>query len=440
MIRDPRRGKLAAVTTGPTHRAAGFLAALLTFASVAAADPLPAVRADGTRWVTRDGGPIVLRGVNLGNWLILERWMFRFDKGQWEDQAGLEALLADRFGVAAKDRLLDVHREHWIIDRDLELAKSFGFNAVRVPFHYGLLVDEADPGGPLRADAFRWLDRAVDLAERHGLYVVLDMHSAPGGQSDAHHAWRGGQNAFWGDPANWRHAARLWGEIASRYRDRPNVAAYDLLNEPYGVAGDRAADLLPRATRPMVEAVRAAGSEQIVLLSGTAAMELDFYDPPADLGWDNVGFTLHEYPGRYGHERTRENVLGWFDWAHPRVAAQVDRLGGPFLMGEHNTNFREPGLDGADLQSRQFASHAARGFASTLWCLKLLRNDDGEWSSFALATNARPVARPDLRTATYDEIADYFRRVGAMEYEVDETLRRRLQTDFGGDPATRPAV
>jgi glucan 1,3-beta-glucosidase len=399
--------------------------------------PLPPVQADGQRWVTADGEPIDLRGVNLGNWLILERWMFRFDDDQWADQAQLEAILARRFGPDAVDGLLDVHRAHWIQDRDLELARSFGFNVVRVPFHYGLLVDEAEPGGPLRDDAFEWLDRAVDLAERHGLYVILGMHSVPGGQSDAHHAWRGGVNGFWDDPDRWHAAARLWGEVAARYKDRPSVAAYGVLNEPFGVEGERAAVLLPKAMRPIVEAIREAGSDQVILLPGTAALDIDFYAVPASLGWHNVGFTLHEYPGRYGHPRSERSILDWIEFAHPHIAEQLAELDAPFLIGEHNVNFREAELDGPGLQARLFASHASRGWASTMWSLKLVRDDDGRWSSFGLLTNRDPIPRPDVRTASRDEISDYFRRVGSMAYDIDGPLRTALLDLV---PATRPGT
>jgi glucan 1,3-beta-glucosidase len=410
-----------------------LLGAICFPAALASARPtLPAIRTDGTRWVGADGNPVALQGVNLGNWLILERWMFRYERDQWADQYELEKRLTDRFGEATKDRLLDVHREHWIGDEEMRLAKSFGFNTVRVPFHYGLLVAEDQPASrKLKPGAFRWLDRAVELAERHGMYLILGMHSVPGGQSDAHHTWRADRNQFWDQPEAQRQVAWLWGQIAGRYADRSHVAAYDLINEPYGVDGERAAELLPAVTRPIFEAIRDAGSEQVVLLPGPAAPELSFYPPPAEAGWDNVGFTLHEYPGRYGHERSAQNILDWFEIVHPLIQKQLDRLDAPFLMGEFNVNFRA--LDGPALQRRQFESYLHRGWASTIWCLKLVRDDDGRVSSFALLTNTDPISRPDLRTAGEREIEAYFTRLGEMNYTIDDTLRRTLRDLFSYD-------
>src|SRR5678815_1339579 len=107
---------------------------LLALVPLAGAADLPRIHADGTRYVDDAGRPVILRGCNLGNWLVLEMWMCHWDGAgdQWE----VERILAERFGVEQKDRWLDKYRESFIQDRDFELIKSFGFNCVRIPFHY----------------------------------------------------------------------------------------------------------------------------------------------------------------------------------------------------------------------------------------------------------------------------------------------------------------
>ena len=80
---------------------------------------------------------------------------------------------------------------------------------------------------------FRWLDHALDLAERNGVYVILDMHGVPGGQSKEHHTGQANRNQLYTDPAAQQRFVDLWRLIAQRYQHRNVIAAYDLMNEPY---------------------------------------------------------------------------------------------------------------------------------------------------------------------------------------------------------------
>ncbi|HEX7071919.1 MAG TPA: hypothetical protein VF190_13985, partial [Rhodothermales bacterium] len=127
------------------------------------------LRTEGHRIVDESGAPIILRGVNLGNWLMMEMWMLGVS-GNVPDQYTFENVLTERFGEEEKDRLMDLYRESFITERDFEIIRSFDMNVVRVPFWYTLLEDDDNPF-VLRPDAFEWLDRAIELAEAHGLYV-----------------------------------------------------------------------------------------------------------------------------------------------------------------------------------------------------------------------------------------------------------------------------
>jgi len=180
------------------------------------------LQARGTEIVNAKGERVELRGCNLGNWFLLEMWML--DIHDIRDQHEFELILERRFGRARKDRLMDVYRANWIHERDFPIVKRFGFNTVRLPFHYSLLEDDARPF-ELKPDAFRWLDHAVELAEKHGLYVILDLHGVQGGQSDDHTTGRAGQNKLWDSQRSQERVAWLWGEIAAHYKDSEIVAA-----------------------------------------------------------------------------------------------------------------------------------------------------------------------------------------------------------------------
>src|SRR5436190_7092765 len=200
--------------------------------AAAHASPLPPLHADGTRMVDPAGKPVTLRGCNLGNWLMIEPWML--DKCiDVQDQGELTDILRRRFGDEPGMRLTDLYRESYITARDFDLIKSFGFNVVRVPFDFRLLQDEAPPYA-MRSDAFRWLDRALELAEDAGVYVILDMHGVPAGQSNQMHTGRANQQPeIWDDAAAQQRMCDLWKRIAQRYKDRSVISAYDIVNEPY---------------------------------------------------------------------------------------------------------------------------------------------------------------------------------------------------------------
>ena len=77
---------------------------------------------------------------------------------------------------------MEVYRDNWITPRDFKIIKSFGFNTIRLPFNYRLLQDDEKPF-ELKKDAFKWLDRAIEMAEAEGIYVILDMHGVPAGRA-----------------------------------------------------------------------------------------------------------------------------------------------------------------------------------------------------------------------------------------------------------------
>ncbi|MEO1235533.1 MAG: cellulase family glycosylhydrolase [Planctomycetota bacterium] len=378
---------------------------------------------------------MTLRGMNLGNWLVAERWMMRYPKTQFEDQAGLEALLAERFGEAEMRRLVERFREHWITRDDLKLLRSFGFNTVRVPLLCDLLLDDADAlDGPgqegrvleLRDDAWRWLDRVVAWAEAEGMYVILDLHGTPGRQSREHHTGRHGVNRLWDSAEAQRRTVWLWRRIAERYAGRPNVVAYDLINEPYADFERNVRPELNRLIDQIVRAVREVDPDTVMFAPAVLGNDFWFYGSPAERGWTHVGFTFHPYPGRYGSPRTQETFDTFFGEALPWFAARQRELDAPILIGEFGAKFEA--LGGAELLRRQYDAFAGYGWAATAWGYKVLTPDPAAEppSTFGLLWNAEPVTLPDLRTASLGEIEAFFTSFGTMRWTIDEVAREAL--------------
>lgn len=323
------------------------------------------------------GDPVILRGCNLGNWLLLEMWMLNLGLA---DQHALEELLASRFGAAEKNRLMDVYRANFVTERDFDLLDDFGFNVVRLPFWHTLMEEDSAPF-TLKPGAFEWLDRAIELARERGIHVILDMHGAPGGQGWEHHTGWGGRNLLWSDPVAQDRTAWLWGEIAARYRGERAVAAYDLLNEPWGGTEEQLRALAYR----LHDAVRAEDPNHVVLLPAHLS-GIWFYDAPAALGQTDVAFTHHFYPGLFGGSPTVEAHQQHFNDTLPWWDVMVGERNAPFLLGEMNVVHDSAG--GGEMMRHHYDASAARGWATTMWSWKTLSPEGGAGTDvWHLATN-----------------------------------------------------
>ncbi|MBN1269637.1 MAG: cellulase family glycosylhydrolase [Kiritimatiellae bacterium] len=413
-------------------------------APVAAARP-SLLRAQGTKIVDAEGRPVILKGCNLGNWLLLEMWML--DLREIQDQHQFEAILAERFGAAKKDHLMEVYRENWIRARDFEVIRRFGFNTVRLPFNCGLLEDEGRPF-ELKPDAFKWLDRAIEMAKEHKLYVILDLHGVPGGQSLDHTTGQAGRNRLWTDPQAQERTVWLWKQIAARYRDSATVAAYDVINEPFGDGKtDAHLDALVALVDNLYWAIRSVDPEHLIFIPG-AHQGIEFYGAPSERGWSNVGFTEHYYPGLFGGEPSRDTHARFIARKIAWRAGYLERIQAPFLVGEFNVVFQFVG--GAALMRHYYDLYASKGWAATMWSYKLVQKQGGmPEDTWCMVKNRADLAPLSPATASADQIEVYFRWLGSMDYSYYDNLGAALTMKappaiqlppYGAMPIEPPAV
>ncbi len=165
-----------------------------------------------------------LRGVNLGSWLVLEKWMVP-DLYQGTD-APDEYNLCLTLGDQAKGRL-NHHRETFITAEDFRWIRDCGLNAVRLPVGYWAL--EA-PKPYVESGAF--IDFALEQAQQNGLKLLLDLHGAPGSQNGWDHSGRVGPINWPNDPQNILETLRVLESFAQKYGRHPALYGIELLNEP----------------------------------------------------------------------------------------------------------------------------------------------------------------------------------------------------------------
>jgi endoglucanase len=179
---------------------------------------------DHKQIVDSAGKPLLLRATNLGNWLVPEGYMWLFQDGP-QSPAEIRALVSELLGPEGSSAFWQKYRENYVTREDLALLHRATFNAIRVPLHYSLF--ESDD-----AEGFKLLDRLIIWSRAESLYVILDLHAAPGGQTGTNIDDSAGYPWLYESPQEQEHLIAIWRRLATRYRDEPAVLGYDLLNEP----------------------------------------------------------------------------------------------------------------------------------------------------------------------------------------------------------------
>jgi glucan 1,3-beta-glucosidase len=165
-----------------------------------------------------------LRGVNLGGWLVLEKWMtpslFR----------GLKA--TDEYGLCSSPNaviksMLKTHRDTFITAADFRWLKSNGIKTVRLPVGYWIFGDEDPYYG-----AIEYVDKAFGWARAYDIRILLDLHGAPGSQNGTAHSGREGACTWQAKPENIIKTLSVVQKLAERYKGRAELLGIELLNEP----------------------------------------------------------------------------------------------------------------------------------------------------------------------------------------------------------------
>lgn len=369
----------------------------LSIQNAAPSAPLGWVHVQGTQLVGPDGKPVTVRGVNLGGWLVQEPWMMPLASTQQggpaiKDQATLWNTVAQRFGPAEMNKIRDAYRSAWLTDADFARIKAAGFTTVRVPFTY---ADLQEPDGT------KWLDWEIQAAAKHGLYTILDLHGAPGGQSTAMHTGQADQNQFFKNPADVQKAAHLWQQLAARYADNPAVLGYDLLNEPMGATSTQQ---LYQAQNALYQAIRKVDTKHVIFFED-GYKGVDTFPDPKQYGWHNVAFSIHQYD----FNAKPADQLKALQSTLNKVKAVEKKRGVPVYIGEFNV----PDTDSKTLAKFVGALNDAQ-LPWTMWTYKVVTSGSSKNSVWGLYRNTTSV--PGLDVA-HDSEAQLLAKIDAMRTE-----------------------
>jgi endoglucanase len=255
---------------------------------------LSMLHASGRSIVNANGQTVILQGVNLGGWFIMEKWMCPLDSGSLPDTYSVMQMLDQRFGVATEQSLIKTYQQSWITATDLDNIKNAGFNVVRVPVWWGQFYPLNNiSNSSWRADAFDVLDWLVSQAGARGIYVIIDMHGVVGSQSTSGDTGQQNNNSYWTDSNNQGNTAYMWWQIANHYKGNPTIAGYDLMNEPMNPPNSQAPIT---AQNSLYQTVRSADPDHIVIFEGTwGSWNWSMLPNPSQFGWTNVVYQMHEY-------------------------------------------------------------------------------------------------------------------------------------------------
>jgi aryl-phospho-beta-D-glucosidase BglC (GH1 family) len=200
----------------------------------------------------------------------------------------IAALVLELLGPEGSDAFWRKYRENYVTREDIVLLHWAGFNAVRVPLHYSLFESAG-------AEGFRLLDRLIGWSRAENLYVILDLHAAPGGQTGANIDDSAGYPWLHGSPQEQEHLLAIWQRMATHYRDEPAVLGYDLLNEPIPHFPKLAPlnSALEPLCRKLSGEIRKVDAHHVLFLGG-AQWDGNFsvFGKPFDT---NTAYTFHKY-------------------------------------------------------------------------------------------------------------------------------------------------
>lgn len=255
------------------------------------------LKTENQKIINEQGEEVILKGIGLGGWMLQEGYMMQtasFASSQHE----LKQKISELIGEQGMNDFYDLWLANHCRKIDIDSLARWGFNSVRLPMHYNLftLPIEQEP----RPGTNTWLDKGFELTDSllswcaaNEIYLILDLHAAPGGQgyevsiSD----YDPSKPSLWESQSNRDKTVALWRKLAQRYADEPWIGGYDLINEVnWNLPGNI---LLKNLYQEITNAIRDVDSKHIIFIEGNwFANDFSGLTPPWD---DNMAYSFHKY-------------------------------------------------------------------------------------------------------------------------------------------------
>lgn len=289
------------------------------------------LKVNGPQIVNGQGQNVLLRGIGLGGWMLQEPYMLQLSKVTVA-QYDIKAKITDLIGKKNCEKFYSAWLKNMITQRDIDSLKVWGFNSIRLPMHYNLYTLPVEQEPVKGKDT--WLKTGFDLTDKllswcreNKIYLILDLHAAPGGQGDDKPIADVDTTKpkLWESDFNQLKTISLWKKLASRYADEEWIAGYDLINETnYKMEGN---EPLRKLFLEITSAIRSVDSNHIIFIEGNQfANDYTGLTPPWD---ENMAYSFH----KYWNPATVETIQKYIDLR--------EKYNVPFWMGESGENNNE---------------------------------------------------------------------------------------------------
>ncbi|MDF2187344.1 cellulase family glycosylhydrolase [Paraflavitalea sp. CAU 1676] len=278
------------------------------------------LKASGKYIVNEKGEKVILRGMGLGGWMLQEGYMFKLSNiGQ---QYRIKAKIEEVVGKEKTAQFYEAWLANHTTKEDIDSMAAWGFNSIRLPFHYNLYtppVEEEKVAGQQTwlNKGFEMTDALLQWCKANRMYLILDLHAAPGGQgNDLNISDRDpSKPSTWDSEANQQKTVALWRKLAERYANEPWIGGYDIINEPNwgfedpkdvrGTAENKNAPLR-KLMMDITKAIREVDNNHIIIIEGNGFGNNYRGVLPV---WDNnMVLSFHKY-GNFNNADAIRNFL-----------------------------------------------------------------------------------------------------------------------------------
>ncbi|MFC2084169.1 cellulase family glycosylhydrolase [Bacteroidota bacterium] len=319
------------------------------------------LKTSGKTIVDGNNNEVLLKGIGLGGWLLQEGYMLQtssFANAEHE----IRETISDLIGEEKTQEFYEKYWENYVREIDIQKISEWDFNSIRLPMHYNKLTN-LENNNTYYEKGFEQIDLLLEWCKKYELYLILDLHGAPGGQSaEGISDYDPTKPSLWESETNKEITVKLWRKLAERYANETWIGGYDVINEP-------ACDLGP-TNQPLrelyidiTEAIREVDTNHIIFIEGNwYATTFTGLTPPWD---DNMAYSFHKYwnPNDHGSiggylslrqnsgiplwlgetgensnswfadcvKLLNDNNIGWAWWPHKKIASISGPLSSPML-------------------------------------------------------------------------------------------------------------
>jgi endoglucanase len=232
------------------------------------------LRTSGTNIVDRNGKKLVLKSIGIGGWLMMEGYMLG---GKNIPEHVFKTKISKLYGKNKVKEFTDNFQKHFFNESDVKKIKLLGFNCARLPINYRILGD------------LKLLDKAVSWFRKYKIYLILDLHAAPGSQNYDWHSDSDGVARLWDDNKYHKQTVAIWDRLSRRYKNEEYIAGYDILNEPV----TKKTDKVNRLYSAIIKTIRNNGDKHIIFVEPNMwAQSFKGIKTPKD---NNFVWSIHYY-------------------------------------------------------------------------------------------------------------------------------------------------